>query len=288
MAGLKEVTKKIASFKNTQKITRAMKMIAATKLRKAQYVYEQTEPYKKNFGEVMYKLAGSYSLDHPLFHGRGTVKKALVILFTSDRGLCAGFNSNVIKAAAAFAETLRKNGAGVSMSFFGKRGHEHFRRHGADVRNYYEGMVNRPEFEKLSGIAGDLVSAYLGRELDAVHIVFNEFKSAIRQVPLVQQLLPVSPEPFTGGKKRIDFLFEPSPGDILNDLVVRGVKFTLYRSLLNSIVAEQAARMNAMDSATNNCRDLIDRLTLKRNKARQAAITKELMEIVSGAEALKV
>ena len=287
MPGLKEVGKKIASFKNTQKITRAMKMIAATKLRKAQYVYDQTEPYKKHFGEVMYKLAGSFSLDHPLFHGRGTMKKALIILFTSDRGLCAGFNGNVIKAASAFTDRLKRGGAETAMSFFGRRGHEHFRRHGAAVRHYYEGMVNRPEFEKLSGIAGELVEGFLRMELDAVHIVFNEFKSAIRQVPCIQQLLPVSADPFAGDRKRIDFLFEPSPGDILNDLVIRGVKFTLYRSLLNSIVAEQAARMNAMDNATNNCRDLIEKLTLKRNKARQAAITRELMEIVSGAEAMK-
>jgi F-type H+-transporting ATPase subunit gamma len=287
MPGLKAVTKKIASFKNTQKITKAMKMIAATKLRKAQYVYQQTEAYKKNFGEIMYKIAGSYSLDHPLFHARPAVKKALVILFSSDRGLCGGFNHNIIKTAETLAERLKKEGAEVAMSFFGKRGYEHFRKEKAQIRVYHDGMVNKPDFEKLSGAAEDLVRDFLDHKLDAVHIVFNEFRSAISQVPAVQLLLPVLPDPYKTEKRKIDFLFEPSPGDILNDLVVRGVKFTLYRSLLNSIVAEQAARMNAMDSATNNCKDLIDKLTLKRNKARQAAITKELMEIVSGAESSK-
>ncbi|OGS37516.1 MAG: ATP synthase F1 subunit gamma [Elusimicrobia bacterium RIFOXYB2_FULL_49_7] len=286
MAGTKEVNKKILSLKNTQKITKAMKMIAATKLRKAQFLYEQSEPFAKGFSEIMYRIAGSYSLDHPLFEGRPLRKNVHLVLFTSDRGLCGGFNNNVIKAAHTFLAKCNEENVKVTMSFFGKRGYEHFRKRKVDIGRFYEGVINKPGFERMAEAAETLVSQFLKGDNDGVHIIFNEYQSAIRQIPVTVRLLPMAPETYDKDKKRLDFLFEPSPEDILNDLVVRGVKLSLFRSLLNSIVAEQAARMNAMDSASNNCRELVDKLTLQRNKARQAAITRELVEIVSGAESL--
>jgi F-type H+-transporting ATPase subunit gamma len=199
--------------------------------------------------------------------------------------LCGAFNNNVIKKTLSFFEECRKKEADITMRVLGKRCFEFFRKRDCRIREYHEAIVNNPAYASVVQIGETLIGDFLNREVDEVYLLFNEMRSAISQVPVCRQLLPI-PEFSLDESVSIRYLKEPSHTDIINDLVVRKVKLALFRSLLISVTAEHAARMTAMDSATTNCEDLIDKKTLERNKARQAAITKELVEIVSGAESL--
>jgi F-type H+-transporting ATPase subunit gamma len=286
MPSIKQINKKIKSLVNTRKITRAMKMIAATKLRKAQTAFNASEPYAKSLSGIMSKIAAGRPVDHPLFRARDQVRTVHVIVLTSDRGLCGAFNNNLIKKAHAFVTETRQAGQAVVMSFIGKRGHEFFKKRGAQVRQYYQGLLNKPDYGAAAKIGDACIGEFLSGQADEVHLFFNEFKSAISQVPTGQRILPMVQSPAQATAAETPHLFEPTLSEITGDLVARSFKLAIFRSILNSAIAEHAARMNAMDSATNNSEDLIDKYTLQRNKARQAAITKELVEIVSGAESM--
>jgi F-type H+-transporting ATPase subunit gamma len=287
MASVKWLNKKIVSLRNTRKITRAMKMIAATKLRKAQDGLSQSGLYEQELRELIRRLTGGQSVSHPLYKPHVAVRNAHVLVFTSDRGLCGGFNANAIKKAVALSRELKEKNVTHTLSFFGKRGYEFFRKKDFPVKEHHAGVISAPSYQRAEQVGKPLIEAFLKLHLDEVYLVYNDFKSAISQVPTVRLLLPFTPEKAeTVGFKHKDFIFEPDPEVILNEFALRSVKFFIYRTLLISATAEQAARMTAMDSATNNCGDLIDKYTLQRNKVRQAAITKELVEIVSGAESL--
>ena len=235
----------------------------------------------------MFKIAQSHSIEHALFEPHESVKNIHLLLFTSDRGLCGGFNNNVIKKTSAFLEEYKSSEANIAMSFFGKRGYEFFHKRNCQIKKYYKGVINAPGFECAAKVGKELIDEFLNSHVDEVYLLFSEFRSTISQVPVCQRLLPMASDTLKQQASETPFIFEPSPKEILDDLVIRSMKLTIFRSLLNSVTAEHAARMTAMDSAANNCEDLVDKMTLQRNKARQAAITKELMEIVSGAESLK-
>ncbi|MFH0919017.1 MAG: ATP synthase F1 subunit gamma [Fibrobacterota bacterium] len=286
MPSSKIINKKIASLKNTRKITRAMKMISATKLRKTQEAMAQTRLYEQELNEFIQRLAGGQSVSHPLYKPHLVVKNVHVLVFTSDRGLCAGFNAYAIKKAVALCKELKGKDIAYTVSFFGKRGFDFFRKKGCPVQEHHAGVINAPNYAAAEKIGSALIDQFLRNQLDEVYLVYNDFKSAISQVPTIKKLLPFDPEKTGKTVQHKDFIFEPSAKEILDAFALRTVKFFIYRTLLISATAEQAARMTAMDSATNNCGDLIDKYTLQRNKMRQAAITKELVEIVSGAESL--
>jgi F-type H+-transporting ATPase subunit gamma len=236
--------------------------------------------------ELIARLTAGQRLDYPLFEPHDVMKKIHLVVISSDRGLCGGFNNAIFKKAIAFYKEQTEKGIAVQLSFFGKRGWEFFRKKDFVTKDYFEGVVNAPTFAHADRVGSQLVHEFLQENIDEVYLLFNRFKSAISQVPELKKILPLSAEAPEGEIKKKLFIIEPDPEEILNDLALRSVKFIVYRSLLMSATAEQAARMTAMDSATNNCDELIDKTTLKRNKARQAAITKELVEIVSGAESL--
>ncbi len=297
MPTLKDVQLKIQAVSKTKQITKAMNMVATSRLRGAQRSMEAFRPYAQKFAEVLGSLAESAGEDaSALLIPREEVKKIHIVLCTSDRGLCGGFNLNLTAKAKAFMD--RKTGADVSFSFtsFGKRGRDWCRKKKLPMTDEYVGIMGTNiEFGTASITGRKLVDAFLAGEYDEVHLVYSEFQSMSRQVPMMQQLLPIPPiekEETTDdedavGEYRAEHICEPSAEGLLADLLPRSVMVQLYRGLLETSTSEHAARMMAMDNATKACNDMIESLTLAYNKARQAAITLDLMDIVSGAEALK-
>jgi F-type H+-transporting ATPase subunit gamma len=296
MATLKDVQLKIKAVSKTKQITKAMNMVATSRLRGAQRAMEAFRPYAGKFAEVLGSLAESAGEDaSPLLVPREEVKKIHIVLCTSDRGLCGGFNLNLAAKAQAFMDG--KGDADVSYSFtdFGKRGRDWSRKKGLEIVDAHLGIMGSNIGFGTASVAGrKLVDGFLAGEYDEVHLVYSEFQSMSRQVPMVQQLLPIppiekgesDPEEAVGGY-RAEHICEPSAEALLADLLPRSVMVQLYRGLLETSTSEHAARMMAMDNATKACNDMIESLTLVYNKARQAAITLDLMDIVSGAEALK-
>ena len=304
MPSLKAIRKRIASTKSTQKITRAMKMVAGAKLTRAQQRIVAMRPYAVKTGEVLHSvartMAGSPENDpvHPLL-ARRPEKKALVLVLSADRGLCGAFNTNINKTAERVRDEKREAGVDVVFATLGRKGREYLNRRGAtlvqDFPKIYEGL----DLEKARLVAKWLVPRYEKGEVDSVYLVYNEFKSAITQKVTLEPLLPLAPlapmgDPGKGdalaGAERIgpsDFIYEPNQRALLERLVPMYVEISLYRALLESQASFFGAQMTAMDSATRNAKEMIARLTLSYNRARQAAITKELMEIIGGAEALK-
>ena len=295
MPSLKNIRTQIASKKSTQKITRAMKLVAASRLRRAQDSIVAARPYANALGEAIAEVAlraGPES--HPLLDRRAPERVTLILL-TSDRGLAGGFNANVFRAAQRFM-IERKQATSpareITLEVVGKKGRDYFRRRKLEVVR--ETAV--PTAETAAQIARDLAHivshAFRHAHTDAVFLVYNEFKSAVQQRVVIEPLLPVSGADLPAGANAaqgsvLDFVYEPSKEKLLDALLPLYVESQIYRGLLESIASELGARMTAMDSATNNAREMIASLTLQYNRARQAAITKELMEIVSGAEALK-
>jgi F-type H+-transporting ATPase subunit gamma len=294
MPSLKNIRTQIASKKSTQKITRAMKLVAASRLRRAQDAIVAARPYANALAEAVAEVAlraGGES--HPLLERRGPERITLVLL-TSDRGLAGGFNANIFRVAQKFI--AERNAAmpparEIVLEIVGKKGRDYYRRRRQTINR----ETPAPTAETASQIAREMaqIVSHEFREsrTDAVFLVYNEFKSAVQQRVVVEPLLPVSTE-LAGGEKAVaagalDFLYEPSKAKLLDALLPLYLESQIYRGLLESIASELGARMTAMDSATNNAREMIANLTLQYNRARQAAITKELMEIVSGAEALK-
>jgi F-type H+-transporting ATPase subunit gamma len=296
MATLKDIQLKIAAVKKTQQITKAMNMVAASRLRGAQTSMEAFRPYAGKFSEVLGSLAQRAGEEsNPLLVPREEVKKLHVILCTSDRGLCGGFNTNLIDKTDAFVK--EKAGEGIEFSFtnFGKKGRDWCRKENLQIDSEHLGVVGGNFGFNIAATAGKaLVDAFLEGTYDEVYLVYAQFVSMARQLPTLQQLLPIPPiiaeedqEAEEAGAYMPEHICEPSTDSLLGDMLPRNVYVQIYSALLETSTSEHAARMMAMDNATSACRDMIENLTLVYNKARQAAITAELMDIVGGAEALK-
>lgn len=292
MATLREIRARIKGIKTTQQVTRAMKMVAAAKLRRSQDAVLQARPYAFKMRQLLESLSQKIDTSQfPLLSQRKEVKSVLVIAVTADRGLCGAFNSNLFKIAhqvidAEYAHLLK---AGmVKMICVGKRSVEHFVKGGYQVVGEYGGIFSKLEFASAKAIAEQATKMYLNGEVDRVVVIYNEFKSLLASKLKTDVFLPIVPseklsEPLVGG----DYIYEPSLEVLVNELVPRHLATQIWRILLESFAAEQAARMMAMDSATENAKELLRTLSITYNRARQAAITKEIIEIVSGANALQ-
>jgi F-type H+-transporting ATPase subunit gamma len=290
MPSLKAVRIRIASVKSTQKITRAMKLVAAARLRRAQDAIIAARPYAEALGEAVAELAArAGDKAHPMLEQRPVRRIALVAL-TSDRGLAGGFNANVGRASITFIREEQQKGAEaaeITMHILGRKGREFARRRKLAIGHEWPGAAGDVVLARAREIALTLTQEFEEGKVDAVYLVYNQFKSAISQKVVVTPLLPVSPAALSTEAAATDFLYEPSKEELLGMLLPLYIESQIYRALLESIASEFGARMSAMENATNSARDMIERLTLQYNRARQASITKELMEIVGGAEALK-
>jgi F-type H+-transporting ATPase subunit gamma len=300
MASLRDIRKRIKSVKNTRQITKAMKMVAAAKLRKAQDAIIAARPYAGMLDQIIADLAArseGEELTHPLLTSR-PVRKVELLLLTSDRGLAGGFNSNVIRRASRFI--YENNGLSIEVSTVGRKGNDFFRNRGQAMRKDFGQLYQRLDYTHASQVAQELSTRFRNGDVDAVYVIYNEFITAISQQVKVAQLLPLqglteakapaqagAPAAATVGPTLVDFKYEPGRQDVLDRLVPQSIAIKLYRALLESVASEHGSRMSAMDNATSNASDMIASLSLTYNRTRQAVITKELMEIVSGAEALK-
>ena len=287
MATLKAIRKRISSVRNTQQITKAMKMVSAAKLRRAQDAAVAARPYAEKMTELLRNVAGRVSQEaHPLLKSRDE-EKILLVLFTSDRGLCGGYNANLIRAAEAF---IRRNSGAkqIELSLVGRKGADHFRRRRGAIIDRYTGFIATPPDELAAEIGQKLIARFLNGEADAVYILYSQFRSALSQVPVLEKLLPIAiDEAKQDVGSMTEYLYEPGVEALLASLLPRITDVAIQRALLEAIASEHGARMTAMDSATSNASKMIGSLTLQMNRARQASITRELMEIVGTAEALK-
>ena len=290
MPSLKAVRLRTASVKSTQKITSAMKMVAAAKLRRSQDAIIAARPYAKTMADITAEVAARAGAEaHPLLERRGGRRIALIII-TSDRGLCGGFNSNVCRTAQRYADEKTAAGALDECRFevVGRKGRDYFRRRKLNVTRDFPGAAGDSTVARSKELASVATEEFLKGTVDEVWLVYNQFRSVLSQKPDVEQLLPVAPAAASsGGDASAEFLFEPGKGEILDYILPLYIETQIHRALLESIASEFGARMTAMENATKSAREMIDRLTLQYNRARQASITKELMEIVGGAEALK-
>ena len=284
MPSLIDMRRRIRSVRNTQQITKAMKMISAARLRKAQERAFNARPYSGLLKEVLESLAArAQGITHPLL-ARREVKHITAIVVTGDRGLCGAFNTTIIRAAERF---MRDNGASeIELIVVGRKSRDYFRRRSAAISHEYAGIFTKLDYLHGKQIATEVIAAYPAEKTDAVYLIYNEFKSVISQKLTVEQLLPLEPFKPAPGTVLIDYIYEEPPAELFASLLPRYVENQVFRALLESAAAEHAARMTAMDSATNNAGDMIEGLTLNMNRIRQATITKELIEVVSGAAAL--
>jgi len=296
MPSLKDVQTKIGAVKKTKQITKAMNMVATSRLRGAQTNMQNFRPYAAKFSEVLGSLAEKSGDEaSPLLVPREEVKKIHVVLCTSDRGLCGGFNVNLVDKAKSFVAEKAGGQTEISFTNFGKRGRDWCRKKKFTIVDQHIGIVGTSFSFSVSATAGrKLVDGYLNGEYDEVYVIFSEFISMGRLVPTIKQLIPIPPIEtdqdaalVDSGEYQAEHICEPSPSSLLGELLPRSVHVQLHSALLETSTSEHAARMTAMDNATKACNDLIENLTLLFNKARQAAITAELMDIVGGAEALK-
>jgi len=294
MPSLKDIRKRITSVKNTRQITRAMKMVSAAKLRRAQDSILQSRPYAYRIYSILLQLAKRDDIKHPLLVQRPE-KKALAIILAGDRGLCGSFNANIFKEGAKFVKRKQAEGVSVELDTIGKKAYDFFRKRHA-VGAYHEGLLAGASYGKVTPIADAALKKYAEGEIDAIYLIYNEFKSAIQQKVAIERLIPISleaPEGVVGMLRKseedkfVNYLFEPSREALLNELIPRHFKVQIFRAVLESVASEHGARMSAMENATKNASEMIDSLTLEYNKARQASITKELMEIVGGVEAMR-
>ncbi|MDF1579508.1 MAG: ATP synthase F1 subunit gamma [Desulfuromonadales bacterium] len=288
MANLKDIKKRISSVKSTQQITKAMKMVAAAKLRRAQDAVVAARPYADKLHDMLSSLALREDANaHPLLQNRGT-GRALVVLMTADRGLCGGFNANVNKMTERF---VRDNAEGyelIDILIIGRKGKEYLkRRDGMNIIKVHENIAGSINYATAALIGAEVVEKYVSGDYDAVYLVFNAFQSAISQEATLVKLLPVTPKEVEESVHVAEYLYEPSRGEVLKQLLPKHIEVQIFRALLESVASEHGARMSSMDSASKNASEMIGKLTLQYNRARQAAITKELMEIISGAEAIK-
>jgi F-type H+-transporting ATPase subunit gamma len=300
MASLRDIRKRIRSVKNTRQITKAMKMVAAAKLRKAQDAIIAARPYAQMLDQIisdLVKRSAGEELAHPLLTARPTPRKVELLLLTSDRGLAGGFNSNIIRRASRFL--YENSGLEVVISTVGRKGNDFFRQRGQKIHKDFGQLYKALNYTSVAEVAQETSARFLKGEVDVVYVVYNEFLSAINQKVTLAQVLPLqaltaetpaaTPQAAaeTASTDLVDFKYEPGRQQVLDRLVPQAVAIKLYRSLLESVASEHGARMSAMENATSNATDMIASLSLTYNRTRQAVITNELMEIVSGAEALK-
>jgi F-type H+-transporting ATPase subunit gamma len=286
MATLKAIRKRINSIRNTQQITKAMKMVSAAKLRRAQEAAVQARPYADKMTDLLKNLSSRVPREaHPLLKVREENKIDLV-LFTSDRGLCGGYNANLIRAAESF---MRREGSGkeINLVLVGRKGADHFRRRRAQIADRHVNVLATPAEELASEIAEKVIERFIKGETDAVYILYSHFRSALSQLPTLEKLLPVALSETENPEQLTEYLYEPGVEVLLASLLPRVAEVAIFRALLEATASEHGARMTAMDSATSNASKMMGSLTLQMNRARQASITRELMEIVGTAEALK-
>lgn len=285
MATLRDIKRRIESVRSTQQITRAMKMVAAARLRKAQAAILAARPYAKRLHDILGHVARRVNRElHPLLADREP-KRVCFVVVSADRGLCGGFNANIIRMARDQAARLPAED--VSLIIVGRKAYEHFSRHDFNIIGHYRDVFQNLDFSCAVTIASDIIKKFCEHKLDCVNLVYNEFKSPVQQRIVLERLLPIETESVAQEKYPVDFIYEPTPEFILTELCPKNINMQIWRVLLESSAAEQAARMTAMEAATENAQEMIRELTLYYNKVRQATITRELIEVISGAEALK-
>ena len=284
MAKTHDLKRRIRSIKNTMQVTKAMKMVSAARLRRAQDRIIAARPFAVTMANVLSSLAARANPDrHPLLVER-TVRNVELILVTSDRGLCGSFNANAIKTAATFLGRYPKEA--IRIMTVGRRGRDFVRRRRVPITAEWLDVFRTLEFGVAQSIADDVIDRYVKEDVDAVYVAYNEFKNVVSQKPVVEQILPIPRAQLVGAETGEDYIYEPSPEELFEAILPGYVRVQVWRSLLESAAAEHAARMTAMDSATNNAKELTEALTLHMNRVRQASITTEIIEVVSGAAAL--
>jgi len=286
MPSLKAIKKRISSVKNTRQITKAMKMVSAAKLRRAQESVIAARPYAKKLAEVLQRLALTQGGDtHPLMEKR-EARKALLLVITSDRGLCGGFNANICKAADRFMKENAGKYEEIALMTFGRKGFD-FLKNRYTVTKNFPNMYGGLNYSTASTVARELIDGFVAGEYDEVFILFNAFRTVMSQDITLTRLLPVEPPELPDDYLPPQYIYEPSVAGLLEEILPKNIEVQIFKALLESVAAEHGARMTAMDSASKNASEMIGKLTLQFNRARQAAITKELMEIISGAESIK-
>ena len=290
MAGSQEIRTQIKSIQNTQKITKAMEMVAASKMRKAVNQMEMARPYADKISEVMTHLANAHPEYDSTFFDVRTIKKRAYIVVSSDRGLCGGLNNNLFKSIIQLSIDNKNNEIGTSYSVIGNKAAGFFQRIGGEVISQSTHLGDRPQIEDLLGTIKSTIDKFLSKEVDEVYIAYNRFINTVSQVPTIDKILPISPDAADESQKEYshywDYLYEPDAEEVLESLFTRYIESLTYRSVVENIACEQASRMVAMKSSSDNAADLIGELQIIYNKNRQAAITQEISEIISGAAAL--
>ena len=288
MAGSKEIRTKIKSVENTRKITRAMEMVAAAKMRKAQERMRAARPYAEKIRNVVGHLSrANPEYKHAFLAKREKISNVGLIVVTSDKGLCGGLNTNLLRLAVNEMKNWEGEGKGLLVCPIGNKGFGFMNRIGAKVRSHMIGLGDTPHVEKLIGTVKAMLDAYVAGEIDAIYLSYNHFINTMRQEPRVEQLLPLSGEKFGTSDATWDYIYEPDAKKVIDELLMRYVESLVYQAVVENIAAEQSSRMVAMKAASDNAKSVISELKLVYNKARQAAITKEISEIVGGAAALE-
>jgi len=287
MASLKSIKKRIVSVKNTRQITKAMKMVSAAKLRRAQENVVAARPYANKLSQVLQSLTTNLEGDqHPLLEKR-EAKKLLLLVVTSDRGLCGGFNSNLCKAAERFIKENKSTYEQISLMTVGRKGYEFLKNRHTVYKNF-PNVSSKPNYQVAAMIAHEVIDGFLLGEYDRVELLYNSFRTVMSQDITFQPLLPVTPtETEAVADTPVEYIYEPNVTDLLAEILPKNIEVQIFKSLLESVAGEHGARMTAMDSASKNANEMIGKLTLQYNRARQAAITTELMEIISGSESIK-
>jgi F-type H+-transporting ATPase subunit gamma len=287
MAGSKEIRTKIKSVENTRKITRAMEMVAAAKMRKAQERMRAARPYAEKIRNVAAHLSrANPEYKHAFLVKRETIKNVGVIVVTSDKGLCGGLNTNVLRLAVSRMKSWEGEGKGIAVCSIGNKGFSFMNRVGANVKSHLIGLGDTPHIEKLIGAVKIMLDAYIAGEIDAIHLSYNHFINTMKQEPRMEQLLPLSGEQIGVAKGNWDYIYEPDAQPVIDELLVRYIESLVYQAVVENMASEQSSRMVAMKAASDNAKSVIGELKLVYNKARQAAITKEISEIVGGAAAV--
>ena len=283
----KEIRTKIKSVENTRKITKAMEMVAASKMRKAQDRMLKARPYGEKIRRVAAHLSHALSeYKHPFLEKRDQIKKVGIILVTSDKGLCGGLNTNVLRQLVNKMRELDGKNVKVQVTAIGSKGFAFLQRNGADIASQVTGLGDNPHIDSLIGPVKVQIDAFNAGEIDELHIAYTRFVNTMRQEPVVEQLLPLAGDTVGSAPSRWDYVYEPDAKSVIDDLLVRYLEALVYQSVAENIASEQSARMVAMKAASDNAKNVIEELKLVYNKTRQAAITKELSEIVSGAAAV--
>jgi F-type H+-transporting ATPase subunit gamma len=287
MPSLIDLRRRVRATKSTQQITKAMKMVSSSKLRRAQERIVRSRPFAQEMERVFNSVASRTDPSrHPLLADRPEGSKTLLVVITADRGLCGSFNANVVKAAAQFIKDEHIDVSSVALALVGRKGRDLLGRRGFDVRYDEAGLFQNLKWSHAQAIAQTCMREFTDGDVKSVYLVYNEFRSVLSQRVTTERLLPIPRQPQTPEQGAIDYLFEPAPDQLLGTLLPYHVSVQVMRALLESSAAEHAARMAAMDNATRNAREMVDRLTLYMNKVRQAAITREIIEVVSGAQSV--